>query len=332
MNDLVALQNKAMEAIKKFQSIESFDDLELWLLNGRGLSQNTYKTYLEAVKQFYRYFEGLHPLQWTPAHIEKFYDHVREKNGISTAYNRIAGIKKICSNIKEQMPFWESPFDIMPESVQTKLKASEQGKKKKALYKKEARAVLEHLKADTTIKGQQNYAMVYTLLTTGLRAAELCNLHYGSIEHDPDNDIWYLTGIGKGNKPFHVEVYPEAVRAIHAAFKARFKRDWKQGDYLFYSLENYHGKPPARMNKSTLWVRLRDIGSKLKEKGLVRQEIEFSAHLFRRTFLTLLSKEGMRTVALQQHSRHSNMSTLTNHYVDDTESTRPYLDKILGAA
>lgn len=332
MNDLVSLQNKAFEAIKKFQEINSFQDLELWLLNGRGLSQNTYKTYLEAVKQFYNYYEGLHPLQWTPAHIEKFYDHVRERNGISTASLRISGIKKICSNIKEQLPFWDNPFDIMPESVQSKLKTTEKGKKKKALYKRELQAVIDHLKADPTLKGKQNLAMILTLVTTGLRAAELCELHYGSIEHDPDSDIWYLTGIGKGNKPFHVEVHPDAVRAAHDAFKARFKRDWKQGDYLFYSLENYHGKPPARINKSTLWVRLRDIGNQLKEKGLIRQDIEFSAHLFRRTFLTLLSKEGMRTVALQQHSRHSSTDTLERHYVDDTESTRPYLDKILGAA
>ena len=116
-----------------------------------------------------------------------------------------------------------------------------------------------------------------------------------------------------------------------AAFKARFKREWKQGDFLFWSLENYHGKPPVRMNKSVLWIRLRDIGDQLKRSGLIRKEIEFSAHLFRRTFLSLLSREGMKTVEIQRHSRHSNIKTLINHYIDQAESTRPYLDKILGA-
>ena len=332
MNDLITLQNRALEAIKKFQEIESFEDLKLWLLQGRGLSDNTYSSYLEAVKQFYILFDGLHPLQWTPAHIEEFYDNVRRKNSISTASLRIAGIKKVCGNIKELMPFWDNPFDIMNSSVQSKLSAGEKGKKKLALYKKELQAVLEHLKEDNSLKGKQNLAMVLTLVSTGLRAAELCNLTYDDLEYDSDSDLWYLKGIGKGDKPFYVEVHPDAVQASFEAFRAKFNRDWQQGDFLFWSLENYHGKPPVRMNKSTLWIRLRDIGQELKAQGLIRKDIEFSAHLFRRTFLTLLSREGMQTVEIQRHSRHSNIETLLNHYIDAAESTKPYLDKILGAA
>lgn len=332
MNDLVSLQNKAMETIKKFQQVESFQDLKLWLFQGKGQSRHTYAAYLEAVKQFYTLFDGLHPLQWTPAHIEEFYDHILSKNSRATADLRIAGLKKICSNIKELMPFWENPFDIMSESVKSKLTAGERGKRKLALYKKELQATLEFLKKDTTLKGKQNYAMVLTLVTTGLRAAELCSLNYNSLEHDPDTDIWYLKGIGKGNKPFYQEVHPDAVNASLEAFRARFKRDWKQGDALFWSLENYHGKPPVQMNKAVLWRRLHDIGLQLKAQGLIRKEIEFSAHLFRRTYLTLLSREGMKAVEIQRHSRHSNIETLIDHYIDTKESTKPYLDKILGAA
>ena len=332
MNDLVSLQNKALEAIKHFQEIKSFEDLKMWLMQGRGLSPETYNSYMEAVKQFYTLFNGLHPLQWTPAHIEEFYDVIKKKNSIRTAQIRISGIKRICKNIKELMPFWDNPFDVMSESVKTKLATGEKGKKKIALYKKELQAVLDYLKSDNTLKAKQNYAMIMTLVTTGLRAQELCNLEYDSLEHDPDSDIWYLKGIGKGSKPFHVEVHPDAVQAAHTAFTARFKRDWKQGDFLFWSLENYHGKPPVRMNKSVLWIRLKDIGNQLKDQGLIRKELEFSAHLFRRSYLSLLSREGMQTVEIQRHSRHSNIETLISHYIDLTESTRPYLDNILGVA
>jgi len=284
MNDLVSLQNRAMAAIKKFQEIESFEDLKMWLLQGRGMSPETYNSYLESIKQFYKLFDGLHPLQWTPAHIEEFYDVIRAKNSIRTAQIRISGIKRVCKNIKEIMPFWDDPFDVMPERVKSKLKAGERGKKKIALYKTELHAVLHHLKQDETLKGKQNLAMILTLVTTGLRAAELCNLTYDDLEHDPDLDIWYLKGVGKGNKPFHVEVHPDAVESAAAAFKARFKREWKQGDFLFWSLENYHGKPPVRMNKSVLWIRLRDITKDLILNNVINKNIKINGSFLRRVY------------------------------------------------
>ena len=322
----------AEKTVAKFSEIESFADLERLFLRGQGLSANSYKSYLQAVKGLYEHSGGLHPLQWTPADVEAYYDALRAATSVNTAYLRMAGLRNFCKTVQAQVPFWESPFDVMGEKLKAKLATTEQGQQKAALYGAEFRAVLEHLKTDRSLKGLQNRALVLTLATTGLRAAELCSLNRESLEHDTDDNRWYTSGIGKGNKPFHCEIHPDAVEAIFVAFRRQFRRDPRPEERLFWTTPNYKGKKPTPMTKATLWVRLRDIGTLLKREGAIRQHVQFSAHLFRRTYLTLLSKEGMSVRALQQHSRHSSVETLMKHYVDDRESTRSYLDRIMGAA
>ena len=69
-----------LEALRKAQTlfdwIRSFEDVETYLPGGAGLSSNTYRVYLTAVKQLYEFTDGLNPLQVTPGHIEAFYDHL----------------------------------------------------------------------------------------------------------------------------------------------------------------------------------------------------------------------------------------------------------------
>ena len=326
LNDLSIIKNRLLETVEKLCAIESFADVERLLLRGQGLSAATYQSYLTAVKQMYAHTDGLNPLQWTPADIESFYDALRARVGISTAAARIAGLRNFCRQVATQMVgAWESPFDIMGERLKAKLNASGKGKQKQAMSRDEIRSVIAYLNADTSVAGLQNRAAVLTLITTGLRAQEACDLTYESLEHDSDAGAWFVTGVGKGSKAFREEIHPEAVCAVRLAFKAQYKRDLRPGDYLLHSAG-------GRLRKSTLWVRLNTIGEELKRQGVVRQSIEFSAHLFRRSFLTQLSKAGMSVRALQHHSRHANVETLMSHYVDDHESTKPYLDEILSFA
>lgn len=60
----------------------------------------------------------------------------------------------------------------------------------------------------------------------------------------------------------------------------------------------------------------------------MRKDIQFGAHLFRRTFATLLFKTGMNIRAVQGATRHSSIETLAKHYLDATEATAPYFNKI----
>jgi integrase len=348
--------------VERFSQVESFDDVERLFLRGQGLSKNSYESYLTAVKGMYEHTDGLNPLQWTPADVESFYDALRERVGVNTAYVRMAGLKNFCKTVQAQLPFWESPFDVMGEKLKRKLSTSAAGEKKQPLYQAELDAVIAYLEDrsryeagelhrrnvkrsakrkkatrihDTervNVKRLQDRAIVLTLVTTGLRAAELLSLTRDSLEHDTDLDAWFLSGIGKGNKPFTIEVDPAAVNAIFEAFRTQFRRDPRPSERLFWTVPNHPDAEPKPMSKATLWVRLRNIGDELKRSGHVRQSLEFSAHLFRRTFATLGVKNGMSVWELKEAGRWSSVETANKHYVSVERRTRQYTQRFVAAS
>ena len=157
-------------ALSIFDSITSFEDLKREFFLGEGLSPNTYRNYLQAVKRFYEFTGGLHPLQVRKADIEQFYDHVLERVDRSTAALHIAGLKKFYAGVKRRVPGYEGPFDTMSEKLKQKLGATKKRyKTKKTLTPDEVKALLAWLREDTSLKGLEHHALVFMLVTSGLR-------------------------------------------------------------------------------------------------------------------------------------------------------------------
>jgi hypothetical protein len=126
-----------IEGLKKardiIESIKSFEDVERLFLKGAGLSANTYRAYLGAVKQFYEFSKGLSPLQVRPGDIESFYDDQMKRVDRNTAYLRIRGLKKFFEGVHEVIPIYTSPFEIMTERLHTKLNKTKKGNAPKKL-------------------------------------------------------------------------------------------------------------------------------------------------------------------------------------------------------
>ena len=169
MNELVVSAEiaqsfpSAVEGLKKvssfFEQIRSFEDLERLFLKGSGLSPNTYRSYLEAVKQFYQFTKGLNPLQVRPADIEAFYDYLLTRVDRNTAYLRIRGLKKFFQGVRNVAPFYTSPFEKMGEKLRAKLNRTIYGcRTKKALTQREVRELLDFLSRDDSLQGRENHA------------------------------------------------------------------------------------------------------------------------------------------------------------------------------
>lgn len=336
MNDLIIPKQfddvfpSMAEGLKRaweiMQGIQSFDDIERIFLLGAGLSPHTYRNYLTAVKQLYEFTGGLNPLQITPAWIESFYDHLVKKVDRNTAYLRIIGLRKFFRGIRNVIPFYTSPFEIMEKDLERKLSRTKKGNRtKKALLKGELLCLLSWLRKDQTVKGLENYAIVLTLITSGLRAFELCQLMWKNL--DFADGKYTIKFIGKGDTDASQELYPPAVEAARVYFKAHFKREPNPNseDHFFHELVK-----DGPLRKRALWVRVRDIGKAVRDAGIIKRELEFSPMLFRRSFASLLFKNGMDLKALSEATRHADIETLAKHYVDSQESTSPYFTKILG--
>jgi integrase/recombinase XerD len=341
MNDLAIRPELAetfptlAEGIRKaqsvFDSIKSFADIERVFLKGAGLSPNTYRSYLQAVKQLYEFTEGKHPLQVRPSDIEAFYDDLVKRVDRNTAYLRIRGLKKFFAGIRNILPIYTSPFEIMPEKLHEKMNRTKKGNRtKKALSPAEIRGLLAWLRGGESVRSRGDYAIVFMLVTSGLRSAELCQLKWSDLEFHEGS--WKARFIGKGGHWDEQELYPAAVQACREYFRAKFNRDPLPTDALFWTEERYNGDLPRPLTYHTLWQRITTLGKAARLIGIIKRELSFSPHLFRRSYATLLDKSGMHLKAIQEKTRHASIEVLAKHYIDDSEPASPHFDKLFGGA
>jgi len=337
MNDLIIPINfqKAFPTITQglqkaktiFDSISSFEDIEKIFLKGAGLSPNTYRSYLQAIKQLYEFTDGLNPLQITPAHIEAFYDNlIKNKVDRNTIYIRIQGLKRFFKGIRRVIPFYTSPFEIMDDNLKEKLPKNKRLRVRRVLNVKEIRAILKYLKSIDTLRAKRNYAIVYMLVTSGLRPSEFLQLHWKDIENIKGKIFAYF--IGWGGEPDEQEIYEPALRACTEYFKAQFKREPREDEYLFYNLPRYPGEKPRPLEYQTLYNHIKAIGKTLKELRILTGKIKFTPHLFRKTYAFLLREAGMRLDKIQTKTRHVDIHTLFKYYFNGVEPANNYLNTI----
>jgi len=263
-----------------------------------------------------------------PSDIERFYDHVSQKVDRATAALHISGLKKFYAGIKRRVPGYAGSFDTMSEKLKRKLGATKKrSKTKKTLTPDEVRALLAWLREDTSIKGLEHYAIVFMLVTSGLRGEELCSLRWGDLEYFEGR--WTACFIGKGDRPAEQELYTPAVEACKAYFKKAFGRETRPEDALFWTVPAYPNDQPRPMTYPTLWYRIHTLGLRVKRERVITRDIVISPHLFRRTYATCLYRAGMGIKAIQAKTRHANISTLVKHYIYEVEDASPYLKKLI---
>ena len=263
----------------------------------------------------------------TPADIEAFYDAREKAVDRNTACLEIKGLKKFYEGVKRLLPFYSSTFKQMTEKLVKKLNRTKKGNRtKKALTKDEILAILAYFPENGTVKGLENNAIVFMLVTSGLRADELLQVRWGNIEHLDGK--WTVVFTGTGDKEAEQALYGPAVEASRAYFKKAFGRETRTDGAKFSTIPSFPGETPRPLQYHTLWRRTQEIGTELRQAGILKHEVQFSTHLFRRSYATNLYKQGMGITAIQAKTRHENVETLLKHYVDD-EPANKYIEKIL---
>jgi hypothetical protein len=135
--------------------------------------------------------------------------------------------------------------------------------------------------------------------------------------------------MGKGGKVAEQELYPGAVEAAEASFHSQFQRTPDPCDWLFYSLENFYGRQPGLLIPPTFGACVHELGRPICESQIVRRDLQFSPHRFRRIFATLYYRETRDLKKTQLVTRHFSVEVLMNHYVDSTHGTSEVVTRIL---
>jgi site-specific recombinase XerD len=146
----------------------------------------------------------------------------------------------------------------------------------------------------TTLLGARNYAMIMTLLDTGLRAAEFCTLRAG----DVDMRSGLCTVLGKGQKQRTVRVGAKARQSIVRMLGMR--GEVSPGDALW---AGQHGETMGIHGLQTMLHRL----------GRSVDVMPCAPHRFRRTFALWCLRDGMDLHSLRMLMGHGSLDVLQQY-------------------
>jgi len=189
------------------------------------------------------------------------------------------------------------------------------------LSKTQAKCLLSQPDLDT-VKGKRDYAILLTLLLTGLRRSELANTKRGDIEERGGK--LYLTYVCKGGTKIARDIPRRCWEAIEnylvgsgrqiAEDSPLFTSTTKAGDRL----RQYYGKNGHNGNHPLTPEAIRQMVMYYSHRAF-SEEVKVSPHTLRHTAGTLLRQSGRSIEEVQSFLKHKRIDT-TRRYLHVVES------------
>jgi integrase/recombinase XerD len=179
------------------------------------------------------------------------------------------------------------------------------------LTEEEAQAMLR-VPDRRTLQGKRDYAILLTLLTTGLRKAEICGLKIGDIKTYRNQAV--VDVIGKGNKFRRIPLHSEALVAIKDYLKAT-GNGTDPGHSLFQTLAKHGAYEVRGLTPKAVDCLIKAVA----KKALIQKRIH--PHVMRHTFATTLLDNGNDLRTVQALMGHSHIRT-TEAYLHSTDDRK----------
>ena len=179
------------------------------------------------------------------------------------------------------------------------------------LTEEEADAILR-VPDRRTLHGKRDYAILLTLLTTGLRKSEICSLKIGDLKTYRNQPV--IDVIGKGQRFRRIPLDSKTLVAIQDYSKAN--GNGTNPDHpIFYTLGKhgpYEGKP---LTPKAVDCLIKSVAT----KALIKKRIH--PHVIRHTFATTLLDKGNDLRTVQALMGHSHIRT-TEAYLHSTDDRK----------
>ena len=267
---------------------------DLFLLDreAQGCTTKTLATYRYTLPHFLNYLfqQGLKdPQEVTPTHLRNFLLSLRDR-GLkdTTQHSHARTIKTFFNFLVAEEELEKSPM--------AKVKMPRLEKKILSPYSPDEVQSLLSACDRLTLTGARNYAILLTLLDTGLRAAELLSLRINSF--DPDTGLTRI--MGKGRKEREVRMGVKARQALRRYLILR--KDYRRDDPLWAMLDFKGGATQLPLQMRGLQMMLWRLGDETNVHPC-------SPHRFRRTFALWCLRSGMDVFSLKLLMGHSTLST-----------------------
>ena len=287
--------------------IDAVDRYHQYILAEKGLSPQTWDSYLEDIQAFFNYFNDK---KTTDDLLETdLYEFLKYElsigHSVSTALRRLSSTRGFYLFLKKDGLFQGNIPDI------------ETPKKPKhlpnCLSEEEVEALLDAPDL-TSQSGLRDKAMLETMYSSGLRVSELLKLGKGQVNLTKG----IITVFGKGAKERKVPIADYAIEYIKQYIKeVRNKGKNKESDFLFLSKQ---GKPLSR-------VYFFKQVKKYSELAGITTNV--SPHTLRHSFATHLLNHGAQLRIVQGMLGHTNIATTQIYTHVSSEKLKSDYDKIM---
>jgi integrase/recombinase XerD len=179
------------------------------------------------------------------------------------------------------------------------------------LIEEEAQAILR-VPDQRTLQGKRDYAILLTLLTTGLRKAEICSLKVEDLKTYRNQAV--IDVIGKGKKFRRVPLKTETLIAIKDYLKSS-----RNGADPVHPLFQTLGKHGPYQERSLTPKAVDCLVKSAAKNALIQKRIH--PHVMRHTFATTLLDNGNDLRTVQALMGHSHIRT-TERYLHSTDDRK----------
>ena len=286
---------------------DAVDRYHQYVLVEKGLSPQTWTSYLEDIQAFFNYFADK---KTTDDLLETdLYEFLKYElsvgHSVSTALRRLSSTKSFYLFLKKDGFFHGNIPDI------------ETPKKPKhlpnCLNEDEVEALLNAPDLSTP-SGLRDKAMLETMYSSGLRVSELLKLEKGQVNLSKG----IITVFGKGAKERKVPIADYAVEFIKQYIKdVRNKSENKGSKYLFLSKK---GEPLSRI------YFFKQVKKYSEQAGIATN---VSPHTLRHSFATHLLNHGAQLRIVQSMLGHTNIATTQIYTHVSSEKLKSDYDKIM---
>lgn len=262
-------------------------------------SPKTIETYKRAIKQFFKYIDGIS--RPTRENLIAYREYLKESHKPTTVQNYIVAIRLFFR--------WTAQKGIYPNIAEhVKGVKLDRGHKKDYLTSRQVKKVLEVAKEDNL----RDFVILALMFTGGLRTIEISRANVKDLRTVGDYEVLFIQGKGHEEKTEYIKLVPEVENAIREYLKLR-------GDHyepLFTSTSN--NNKGGRLSTRTI--------SGIVKRNFIKAGYEsdkLTAHSTRHTAVTLALLGGQKLEEVQQYARHKNVATtlIYAHNVERAKNT-----------
>ncbi len=287
--------------------VDAIDLFHQYVLVEKGLSPQTWISYLEDLQAFFNYFNDKKDtgdlLETDLYEFLKF--ELSLGKSVSTALRRLSSTRSFYLFLKK-----EGYFDGNIPEIETPKKPKHLPN---CLSEEEIDRLLEAPNMESP-SGIRDRAMLETMYASGLRVSELINLKKGQVNLTKG----IITVFGKGAKERKVPIAEYAIDFIRKYVnEVRNKSEHKNSEYLFLN------RSGDKLSRIYFFKQVR------KYAELAGIEMTISPHTLRHSFATHLLNHGAQLRMVQGMLGHTNIATTQIYTHVSSEKLKSDYDKIM---